>query len=292
MTKIYFINLYLSYGLEIYLTILVLHMTNSTKTTKISSIFLAAILVAGTITAISPSFIIKGVNAQGDSYYGMDSYGYSDYRDDKDKKYDSYGPPVYGMDDSYDKKPVYGMDDSHDDRKSYDKESYGNDNSYKPQYLSSYKPDSYKPAYPSYGKDDRDKSKDSNKSVSINKLNCININLNINGNNTGNISIGNKGQVPTAYAEEGYSGAYSSGGERYYDGYDNKQDKGFDCIINNNNNNTNVVSGEAGNVTDGNVIEITCEECFEENLSAQTFVALNAALTSATGVTITIGGQT
>ena len=52
MTKIYFINLYISYGLEIYLSILVLHMTNSTKATKISSIFLAAILVAGTITAV------------------------------------------------------------------------------------------------------------------------------------------------------------------------------------------------------------------------------------------------
>ena len=53
-----------------------------TKTT--SAIFLAIVLVTGTIAAISPSsFIIKGVNAQGDPYYGMD----------KDKK--SYGTDSY-----------------------------------------------------------------------------------------------------------------------------------------------------------------------------------------------------
>src|SRR5687768_15738868 len=73
MTKIYFFTLYSSLGLEIYLTILVLHMTNSTKTTKISSIFLAAILVAGTITAVYPSFVL-GAEAQSETYYGVDSY--------------------------------------------------------------------------------------------------------------------------------------------------------------------------------------------------------------------------
>jgi hypothetical protein len=73
VTKIYFINLYSSYGLEIYLTILVLHMANSTKATKISSIFLAAILIAGTITAVYPSFVI-GAEAQPETYYGVDSY--------------------------------------------------------------------------------------------------------------------------------------------------------------------------------------------------------------------------
>ena len=88
----------------------------------------------------------------------------------------------------------------------------------------------------SYDRDNRDKSKDSSsKSVSINKLKCINTNLNINGENAGNVSIGNKGQ--------GYLGT-NSYGAGYYDGYgNNKQGKGFDdCVINNNNTNTNIVS--------------------------------------------------
>jgi hypothetical protein len=112
-------------------------------------------------------------------------------------------------------------------------------NNYGPPEYSSYKPD-YKLNYPSYDKKDdkRDKSKDSSKGVSINKLKCINTNLNINGNNAGNVSIGNKGQ--------GYLGANSYGG--YYDGYgNNKQGKGFDCTINNNNTNTNI--GDGGNQT-------------------------------------------
>jgi hypothetical protein len=64
--------------------------------------------------------------------------------------------------------------------------------------------------------------------VSVNKLKCINTNININGNNAGNVSIGNKGA-----AEEGYLGAYSAassgyGGEGYYDGHNDKKDKGLD----------------------------------------------------------------
>jgi hypothetical protein len=104
-----------------------------------------------------------------------------------------------------------------------------------------------------YGKDNRDKStKDSSKSVSLNKIKCINNNLNINGNNAGDVNADNKGK--------GYFGADSDGG--YYDGYgNNKQDKGFDdCVINNNNTNTNIISG--GNQT----IPPSCEECFTENI--------------------------
>ena len=199
-----------------------------------SAVFLAIVLVAGTIAAISP-LLIKGVNAQGNPYYN-------------------------------------GMDNRYDDRKSYDnnKRSYGNDYGYESQYQPSYKPD-YKSQYPSYVKDNRDKSNKDSKSVDINKLNCINTNININGNNTGDINVGNKG------ADKGYLGAYSSsdgsgyGYEGYYnDGYNNnKQDKGFDCIINNNNNNTNVVAG-GGNITDGggNITEPqTCEECFRAFLT-------------------------
>src|SRR5215211_6503249 len=126
MTKIYFINLYLSYGLEIYLTILVLHMTNSTKTTKISSIFLAAILIAGTITAVYPSFVIKGVNAQTQPYYGYNSYE-SGYADKKDSSYE----------------PRYETDNNNY-KKSYE-DSYG------PEYPSKYTDsNSYEPTTPSY----------------------------------------------------------------------------------------------------------------------------------------------
>jgi hypothetical protein len=138
---------------------------------------------------------------------------------------------------------------------------------YQPEYPS-YSQD-YEPEYPSYGKDSY-KSKDSSNSVSLNKLNCVNNNVNINGNNTGDVNVGNKGQAPTA---EGYIGAYSSGGNgEGYDnnGYNKQKDQGFTCIINNNNNNTNVVSG-GGNITDGNGNVNTCDEnvraCFDALLN-------------------------
>ena len=239
---------------------------------------MATVLIAGTITALSfPSFMITGA-AQAQSYYDDDrmyndynSYGPTDYyRDDKDKKYDdSYGPTDYRMDNN-------------------NRKSYGNDNGYESQYQPSLKPD-YKPKYPSYGTDDRrDKSKDSSsKSVSLNNLNCINTNININGNNTGDINLGNKG------ADKGYSSAYSSnGGGKGYgnDGYDNKRDKGFDCIINNNNTNINLVVAGGGNVTDGNGNETDpCEECFAQVLNATELDRLEVALENGINVTITIG---
>jgi hypothetical protein len=229
-------------------------------TKRISAIFLAIVLMVGTITAIFPSFIITGP-AQAQLYYGMDSYNdRKSYGMDKDRKFygeDSYGHEYpdnnfynsyesdYRMDNyrksyetnSYEPTTSYGMDDNN-----YQK-TYGNDNGfYESQYQPSYKPD-YKPKYPSYdGKDNRDKSKDS-KSVDINKFNCINTNININGNNTGDISLGNKGQ--------GYLGVSSSsdgyGGEGY-----SKQGKGFTCIINNNNNNTNISDGGGNQTVPGN----------------------------------------
>jgi hypothetical protein len=54
--------------------------------------FLATILIAGTITLSYPSFIIKGVNAQAQPYYGggMDNnYQKSYEKDNKDKSKDS-----------------------------------------------------------------------------------------------------------------------------------------------------------------------------------------------------------
>ena len=134
-------------------------------------------------------------------------------------------------------------------------------NSYEPPQYPSYKPD-YKAKYLS---DDKNyKSKDSN--VSINKLKCINNNLNLNGNNSGDFNLDNKGQ--------GYLGANSYGGG-YYDEYGNKQGKGFDCVINNNNTNTNINLGFTGNQTIP-PDTITCEECFTENLTPEQLAALTA----------------
>jgi hypothetical protein len=185
---------------------------NKILSIKSNAIFLAAVLVVGTFAAISPSFII-GVNAQYEPKYGMDT------------EYNSYKPSYEN--DIYDAPPSYGIDNYH------------------PREYPSYQQD-YKQEYPKYVKDTNGykSKKDSNsKSVSINKINCINNNVNINGDNTGNISIGNKGQ--------GYSGGYSStgSGSGYGsgEGYDGKQGKGIDCIINNNNTNNNIAGG--GNQT-------------------------------------------
>jgi hypothetical protein len=204
------------------------------STKRTSAIFIAIVLVLGTFALSSQSFNI-GVNAQAQPYYGMDRY-------DDMKSYgmdDSYGPTDYGMD---------------NDRKSYD-------NSY------------YKSQYSSYDKHDRDKSKkDSKKSVSINKFNCINTNLNINGNNTGDINVGNKGQ--------GYLGvSSSSGGYGDDDGY-SKQGKGFDCVINNNNTNTNIV-------TVGGDERDPCVECFRQVLNASAFAELEEILRDE-GIIVTI----
>jgi hypothetical protein len=184
-----------------------------------SVIFLASLLVLGTIVTILPS-------AQAQPYY-EDTYK-QDY------------PSSYSQD--------------------YEQPEYP-----------SYQPD-YKPEYPS---DNNYKSeKDSSNSVSLNKLKCINNNVNINGNNTGDINVGNSGKSATGSGtdDEGYIGAYSSGGngEGYDNGYKKQKDQGFTCIINNNNNNTNVVSG-GGNVTDDNGNVKTCDEnvraCFDALLN-------------------------
>jgi hypothetical protein len=152
------------------------------------------------------------------------------------------------------------------------------DNSYeKSQYpSSSYKTD-YQPKYQTYGVKDNSykpqKDSSSKKIVSINKLNCINNNVNINGNNTGDINVGNSGSSGTS---EGYLGVGSFGGngeDGYDNGYNKQKDKSFSCIINNNNINNNF---RAGN---GNVIEpLTCEECFERFLTPTELTALDELL--------------
>ena len=201
-----------------------------------SAIFLATLLVVGTIAIILPS-------VQAQPYEMNNGYG------------------------SYEPQP-----------------EYTNNNSYEPKYPSYLK--NYKQEYSS---DNSYYDSNDIKSV-INKLKCINNNLNINGNNAGDVNIGNKGQ--------GYSGGYSSNGGGYngnegiYDnGYDNKRDKGFECIINNNNTNTNIVTGGGGNITDGNgnEPETTCEECFAQVLNSSELARLQVVLGNGIDVIITIG---
>jgi hypothetical protein len=121
---------------------------------------------------------------------------------------------------------------------------------------------SYKLDYNSYGNEDKYKSKDRDRSGnSVSLTNCINNNVNINGNNPGDINVGNSGRSSLG-PENGYLEVGSYGGN-YGEGYDNvhKKDQGITCIINNNN--------LAGTATDRNVIEpLTCEECFAEALEA------------------------
>jgi hypothetical protein len=143
----------------------------------------------------------------------------------------------------------------YDERPSY----YRNDN-YEPREYPSYQP-VYKPQYSSYEKDNNYKSKKDNGdsiSLDINKLKCINNNVNINGNNNGSINVGNSGRSASSPGtDEGYLGVGSVGGNGA--GYDNKQkDQGFICIIENNNNNTINVEG-AGDQTQPE----GCVECFE-----------------------------
>jgi hypothetical protein len=142
---------------------------STTKTT--SAIFLAIVLVTGTIALYSPSFLITPANAQTE-------------------------PPYY---------------------EAYDYTGYGDD--YKQQSIYSY--------------DNNYKSKDSD---FIKKIKCNNNNININGENTGDINLGNDGQGSAA-AGEGYLSAGSSGGSGYdREGYNKK---GFDCVTNSNNNSNN-----------------------------------------------------
>jgi hypothetical protein len=210
------------------------------STLRISAIFLATVLVAGTIALSYPSFMI---GAQAQQYYGMNNY---------------------------------------EDRKSYGMDSYDL------QYPPSYKPDYYKPKYQSYGEDYYKSQKDS---TTINKINCINSNnINVNGDFNGNITTF---AASSGLAAKGDLSAGSFGGnsgERYYDGYDNnKKDKGFECIINNNNTNTNIITVGGGNVTDGNVT-LTCEECFTAILSAEELADLEAQF-AAGGVPIFFGAS-
>jgi hypothetical protein len=212
--------------------------SSRTTTTKVSAVFLATVLIAGTIALSFPSFMIGSAQAQSD--YGMDnrynSYGSSDYGNDN-----SYGSSYYERDNSYGSD--YGRDN--------DRKSYGNDYGYESQYHPSYKPD-YKPQYSSYDKkdDNRDKSKD-NKSVDIKKIKCNNININFNA--AGGTGNGNNGNTTNGNDNNGNK----------TDGFKKIERDGFTFICINNNNNVAGGTG-GGNVTDGADEEEGCEECFDQ----------------------------
>jgi len=147
----------------------------------------------------------------------------------------------------------YAMDISNEYN---DLSSYGNNNYYDSENPS-YKQD-YESEYKVY-ENEKDKSKDRDSSVSIKEINCINTNINTNGDV--NIFLGSPG-LTGANAEDALTDSLLGNSERYNDGY--KKDKHIICDINNNNNNTivNVNATASGQ----NIID-TCEECFTENLS-------------------------
>ena len=125
-------------------------MSKTSLTTKANSVFLATVLVAGIIALSYPSFMI---GAQAQQFNGMDQR-YNSYEPEygQDNKYNNYEQD-YGQDNKYNSyEPQYGPDYG---MNSYDKKPYGKDNSY-------------------------DKSKDSS-SVTVKKIKCNNINVNLNG---------------------------------------------------------------------------------------------------------------
>ena len=203
-----------------------------------SAILLATLLLAGGIIAFSNPSFMKEAQAQQEYYYEEMN--------------------------GYDERPSY----------------YKNDNNYEPREYPSYQPD-YKPQYSSYEKDNNYKSKKDNGesiSLNINKLKCINNNVNINGNNNGSINVGNSGSSATGSGtDQGYLGvgSYGDNGEGYNKGYNKQKDQGFTCIINNTNNNTIVT----GNVTDGNEAETQpCEDCILDSLSPEQEIDLEEAI--------------
>ena len=214
------------------------------------------------------------------------SYGKDRDRDDKSRdhdKYDNDDEKSYGKDRDRDDKSR----DHTDDNNEYDYEStkyseyvdkrynsyerdYGMDNDYKDHYGK----DSYESQYSSYGKDNNNyKSKDSSsKSVSIKKVKCNNINVNLNGIDA-DIGGASNGNGPIAEAQETddegletNSFGSDSGGSNY--GRDGQSDSDTDLFVcKNNNNNTVVVVNETIPEPTPEPT-ITCEECFTQVLNA------------------------
>jgi len=195
------------------------------KTT--SAIFLAIVLVTGTIALSIPSFMIGAAQASSDREKDHDnddkkkSYGKDRDRDDKSRDHDKY-----------------------DDKKSYGK-------------------DSYESQYSSYEKDNnnyKSKKDSSSSSVSIKKVKCNNINVNLNGLDVNiGASNGNSSIAEAQASEEDEGETITSSfenDERNNNGY-NQNDKDFKFVCINNNNNTVLVAEEEPEPEPE-----TCEECF------------------------------
>ena len=145
----------------------------------------------------------------------------------------------------------------------YDSE-YGMDNDYKDRYGK----DSYESQYSSYVKDNY-KSKDSNKIVK--KINCNNVNVNVNGlelNLTSAPFLSNLLASESNKDREKGTGSYGIGERRYDRRQHSDSGKDFKFICINNNNNTVVIGNEPTPVQP-EPEPLTCEECFTENLTVE-----------------------
>jgi hypothetical protein len=194
------------------------------STKRTSAIFLAIVLVLGTIALTIPSFSVEAQATK-----------------DRDNDYDN----------------------DYEDKKSYDK-------------------DDYKSEYSSYGKyDDRDydKYKKDSNNIFVKKVKCNNINVNLNGIDV-NIGLPNNDPVtnPVALAqevedddEEIESNSIESDEDESYKGRDRQSDSNTNSRIVCINNNNNIVGEEEP--------EITCEECFTENLDEEQLENLTNLLT-------------
>jgi hypothetical protein len=138
-----------------------------------------------------------------------------------------------------------------------------------------------------YGKDNY-KSKDN--SVFVKKINCNNINANVNGLE---LDVLPPALANLLQGDEGDSGASSYGsGERSYgsggqSGYDNNSFK-FICI---NNNNNTVIADNDDDVIDECPEAEGIEACFEQVLGEILFERFLMALEDPTGITVEINGQ-
>jgi hypothetical protein len=243
-------------------------------TKKTSAIFLAIVLVAGTIPLSFPSFMTTANALSGPLFTEDNSYNSYEPREHQpehaDKKYNSYESTKYEAD-------------------IYEKPSYRNDNYEQPEY-STYTPD-YKPQYSSsYGQDRNNyyESKDSS-SVSLKKINCNNINLNLNGLDINTTATGAEvtdGSAVEAASLMGNGNGNNGYGERNNNYVQRGEDFTFVCI----NNNNNTVIADDDDVIDACPEAEEIESCFEDFTSDETFLAIETALESPTGLTVEING--
>ena len=263
-----------------------------------SAMFLVIVLITGTIALSSPSFMTTGaVQASSDREKDHDnddkkSYGKDRDRDDKsrdhDKDYDendkSYGKDrdessdeEKDNDELKDKKDNYNDSYGKDRDKSRDYEKYADD-------TKSYGNDDYESKYLSYGKDDNYKSKESrSNSVSIKKVKCNNINVNVNGLDFNGLSPFFSGLAASeAQAEDEGESSYGSYETGYGGSGESANDNNsFKFVCKNNNNNIVVAVNET---IPESPKPLTCEDCFTENLSEEQLENLTDVISSGTNL--------